>query len=168
MLWHKRSEAGITMIELMITVVIIGVVAGMAVPRFQKAYERLQFKSGVQEINSLLRVARSTAISQKAPIGVHFDGQTMVVTMFKDKVNLASYDFVPGDSVIVVDTIQSDVAYLSTDLSGDALVFRPNGSAGFNGGGNITIMATSENVVGIGIINVLASTGRIANQMYVY
>ena len=39
------NQKGFTLIELMTTIVIIGIVSAMAVPRFAKAYERMEFRS---------------------------------------------------------------------------------------------------------------------------
>ncbi|RME24705.1 MAG: hypothetical protein D6800_08410 [Candidatus Zixiibacteriota bacterium] len=163
-----QSQVGITLMELMVTTVIIGLVAGMAVPRFQKAYKRLEFRGNIQHVNSFLRLARSQAISQKERVGVYFDEQSMAMTMFKDRVNPDAYDFVPGDSVLDVDTLSSDIVYLNIDTQNKAIVFKPNGSAGFSGGGNISILSLTQDVIGIGLINVLASTGRVANQSWAY
>ena len=56
-----KNRAGITLIELLITVVIIGIVAAMAAPRFEIAYNRMKFKSANRDMVSSLKLARSTA-----------------------------------------------------------------------------------------------------------
>ncbi len=155
------SKSGITLIEMLTAVVIVGIVSAMAVPRFQIAWERLSMRSADRELVSLLRLTRSTAISTKEPHGVRFDQDSRSITVFRDVVNLGANLFEAGDSVIQADTLPPEFTFLSTDMTDNVLVFRPNGSAGFTGGGNIVALAATEKVIGILNHNVLAATGRI-------
>ena len=163
-----KSTRGITLLELMATVVIIGIVASMAVPRFQVATERIKFRSANRDLVSSLRVARSSAITDKEQFGVHFNQESRIVSLFKDVTSPASYTFDAGDSLIRADTLPPMVNYLGTDLTNDVIFFEPNGSARFTGGGNIVCMATSESTVAIASHNILASTGRIDSYSHYY
>ena len=96
MKYRCKSISGFTLLELMITVVIIGIVAAMAVPRFNIAFERMKFRSQAQEMNSIIKVARSMAISDKRQYGIHVDNVGMIVTLFMDRVNTTGQDFVAG------------------------------------------------------------------------
>ncbi len=163
------SKRGITLIELMSTVVIIGIVSAMAVPRFQIAYERLKFRSANREVVSSLRLARSIAISSKAYVGLHFDPTTHAVTIFqKDSAGVLNLTFETSDSTIRVDTLPTEFGYIGTDLGNNLLVYKPNGSANFTGGGNIVTMESNDQITGIYHINVLASTGRVHATGYYY
>lgn len=174
MIGKLRSRAGITLVELMSTVVIIGIVATMAAPRFQKASEKVRFRSANHQITSTMRLARSMAISEKQPYGIFFTtgyqnggsvtGVTMSYTLFKDIVGLSENTFATGDSVISVDTLPPDFTMLATDVTTDVIIFQPNGSANFGGGGNVYTMATTENLVALVTHNILASTGRVKSQ----
>lgn len=163
-----KSEYGITLIELMITVVIVGIVAAMAVPRFQIAVDRIQYRTTARKITSVLRAARSNAISQKVAYGVYVDGNAMTITTFKDVANPSTHIFETGDSIISVDTLPSDYYYLGTDVTNDVIFFERNGSSYFVGGGNVVSAASSELVVAIAQHNVLSSTGRIKTNSWVY
>ena len=156
-----KSKRGFTLVELMTTVVIVGIIASMAVPRFQKSFERMHFRTANRDIISTLRLARSKAVSEKAPHGVFFDSQNRTVTIFKDTDSPSLYLFSHSDSVIATDTLPIEFTYLDTDNTGDVLVFMPDGSARFTGGGHITTLAVTSSTVGIQILNVLSSTGRI-------
>ena len=163
-----KSQTGITLIELLITAVIIGLVATMAVPRFQIAYERLEYKRANRDMTSSLKLARSMAVTNKSQHGVVFDEDSRTVTLFED-INTGTYAFEDGvDSVLRVDTLPQAFEYLNTDVEGHVIFFRPNGSADFNGGGNIYSMAYSQDVIAFYQCNILASTGRVHSDSYYY
>lgn len=163
-----KSQSGITLIELMITAVIIGLVAMMAVPRFQIAYSRLQYKSANRDMISTLKVARSMAITNKGQYGVCLNGETRTVTLFRDAAT-GTYDFDSGaDSVLRVDTLPPDFNYVATDMTNNVIFFRANGSADFEGGGNIHTMAYTQEVVALYDTNILASTGRVHSDSHYY
>ncbi len=163
------NKRGITLIELMSTVVIIGIVSVMAVPRFQIAYDRLKFRSANRGVVSTLRLARSIAISSKAYIGLQFDPNSKVVTLFKkDSAGATSLTFESSDSTLRVDTLPVDFSYVGTDLGNNILVYKPNGAANFTGGGNIITMESTDRMTGIYHINVLGSTGRVHSTGYYY
>lgn len=157
-----RSKKGITLIEIMTVVVIVGIVSAMAVPRFQNAFERMRFRSANRDIVSTLRLARSLSVSNKLNYGVMIDPDTKVVGIFL-KSDTASNPkaYEAADSLIRVDTLSKSFDYLSSDLTSNSLVFNPNGSCSFDGGGNIATMAYSDDMIGIYVTNILASTGRV-------
>jgi len=165
-MFGKRFQKGITLVELMTTVVIIGIVAAMAVPRFQIAFERIKFRSANRDITSSLRLARSYAVSTKEQHGVHFDDGSLSWTLFKDKVNTGGMVFEAGDSVIRVDTLPIEFNFLSVDNASGSIVFRPNGST--SGTANVVTMASTPDLVGIHQHNILAATGRIETTSSYY
>lgn len=163
-----KRKSGFTLIELMITTVIVGIVASMAVPKVQKAYEKMQFTSSHKELISTLKLARSMAITEKAPYGVFLDPTAMTITLFKDMAS-TGYEFSESvDSTIRVDSLPAHISYIASDLEGNTIFFAPNGSADFGGGGNIFVIAYSPDILGIFWTNILASTGRIDNEYYFY
>jgi len=166
----KRSnQKGFTLIELMTTVVIIGIVATMAVPRFQKAYERMEYRAANKELSSTLKVARSMAISNKEIFGVNFDPTSKIISVFKkDTASTLFSTFEVSDSLIRVDTFSNMYSTLSTDFTDNTISFRPNGSAIYSGGGNIVCMAYTEDLIGITQVNVLAATGRVKLDSHYY
>ena len=165
-MFGRRFERGITLVELMTTVIIIGIVAAMAVPRFQKAFERIKFRSANREITSSLRVARSKAVSTKEQHGVFFDGGGLTWTLFKDKVNTGAMVYEAGDSIIRVDTLPVEFNFLSVDNPSGTIMFRPNGSTSSTA--NIVTMASTPDLVGIHQHNILAATGRIETTSSYY
>lgn len=152
------NNRGITLVELMVIVTIIGIVSAMAFPDFTQAINSLRFKGAARDIVSTMRLARSNAISQKQPYGVYFDQDTMTMTSFLDVVNPTNNAFESGDSVLVVDTLPDDFVALGTSFGG-SLVYQPNGTASSSGSVNFVSSAT-DGSINICSVSVLASTGR--------
>ncbi|MBU0983939.1 MAG: GspH/FimT family pseudopilin [candidate division Zixibacteria bacterium] len=163
-----RTKRGFTLIELMITVVVVGIVAAMAVPRFSKAWERQQFRSENRNLISKLRLARSHAISNKQPFGVYVDQDARTITVFQDIVSPSNMTFDDGDSTYVVDTLPHECNFIYTDCDNGVLVFNPNGSASFTGGGNYVLMSATDVSLSYSMLNVLASTGRVQSETNFY
>ena len=68
-----KSNRGLTMIEMLMIGVIVGVVAAMAVPKLDRATEKMKFNTANRSITSALRLARSMAVTTKTNYGVYFD-----------------------------------------------------------------------------------------------
>ncbi len=169
MLNKLKTNVGITLIEIMTTVVIIGIVATMAVPKMQKAYDRMEFRTTNRDITTTIRLARSMSVSDKQNYGVYFDYTTREMILFKkDPISSILDAYEPADSIVQVDSLYYILDYIGTDLVNSAIVFRPNGSATFTGGGNIITMKYEENMIGISITNIISATGRVKTQSYYY
>ena len=164
----RSNKLGFTLIEVMIVTVIVGVVAALAVPGFQNAYDRQTFRSGYQDMLSTLKKARSTAISTKQPHGVYFDPEAMSVTLFSNTSDPATNAYDGGDSVLSVDTLPEVFRYLYADVENSAIVFRSNGSAQLTGYCSISLAGESSRMMAYFSTSVLAATGRISSYSGYY
>jgi len=154
-----KSKGGITLLELMAAVVIIGILSSIAAPSFERTVQRIKFRGKTKDIVSVMRMARSEAITKKAPFGVHFDDQAMIVSFFEDKANLASFTYdVGSDSLIRVDSLPPEFIYLYPTFGTASVVFQPNGSA--SSSGYIYMISLINGNVNTSSASVLASTGR--------
>jgi len=74
-------EAGFTVIELMLSIAIIGIVFGMAFEAFQNALPSMRADSGMQLLESQLRQARQVSIDQRRYVTVTFQGTSELVAV---------------------------------------------------------------------------------------
>jgi type IV fimbrial biogenesis protein FimT len=58
----KQKTMGFTLIELMITVVIVGVLATIALPSFNEFIQRSNLKSSAESVLNALQLARAEAV----------------------------------------------------------------------------------------------------------
>lgn len=165
------SNRGVTMIEIMITLVIIGITASMAVPRFQAAVDKMNFRSANRDVVSSLRMARSRAISEKKGYGLFFDDANATIT-FYEKVGSDPTTFESGTDVLIsVDTFQLNSGdyfdmLWTEELTSPYIVFSSNGSA--SSGGNLWTICLTDELTGVARIEILAATGRISTDTYTW
>ena len=61
----RTRGAGFTLIEILLVVAILGVIAGLSLPDFQKTYERIELSQAANNIAYLMRYAQSRSIIQR-------------------------------------------------------------------------------------------------------
>ncbi len=154
-----NNNAGFTLIEAMIVVVIIGIFASMAGPSFTNYIPKMKLRADAREKTNYLRQARSRAISENSQYGVYFDDGSHEIVFFKDLVNpeMATYD--EGGDSLVIDPVacETNVIFNNNTFTNGAVVFFSNGSASSSGQIDLEDSETGDSFT----IDVLASTGRI-------
>jgi Tfp pilus assembly protein FimT len=157
----KLNNRGITVLEMAIVAVAIGVIAGLAVPRFGQVMQSLKLKTAGKDVLSSVRLSRSYAVSQKDQFGVYFDYESNQYLIFHDKANPASFSYDAGDdSVIITKTLPGNVHMGYVSFPGSVVIFKSNGSAANSG--YVGIYSYNEDhFSGQMTIDVLGSTGRV-------
>lgn len=143
-----RSERGYSMVELLITLGLIGVVSAISVPVFIESNARGALWSGSEQVGASIRSARLKAISQNTGYRVTFDCpaanelRTLIVTGDKkvDDDKDRCSQTIDGDSGIV--QLPVGVAYDVDDMA-TSLEVTGRGIFTANGGGiPLTITVT--------------------------
>lgn len=127
------SERGVSMMEMMIVIVIIGLLSALAVPNFGGAIKRMKFDNSGREIVSTLRYARAAAVSQQRPVGVFFDANAKRMVAFIDFVNRDLGVFETGDSIVRLDSMKTNIDYLGSSFANSTVIFNPDGTASQSG-----------------------------------
>jgi len=153
----KKKQKGFTFIEMMIVVVIVGVMATLAVGRFDRFILNQKLKSEGRDLLSALRLARSYAVARKAQYGIYFDLNNQQYILFKDVVNPSSYTYDYGDSVLKTEPIANMFSFNNCTFPNTAVVYLSNGSASSSGTVDIYNVELSKYIR----TDVLASTGRV-------
>jgi prepilin-type N-terminal cleavage/methylation domain-containing protein len=154
-----KNNKGITLLELMIVVVIIGIGSALAAPRFGQIMEKLKLKTAGRDVVSSLRLARSDAVSQRQQFGVYFNLNSNQYVLFKDKFNPGSFTYEPGgDSAMVTETLPGHINFGSTSFPNFVVIFKPDGSA--SNSGSVELYSSEEGYSSF-VVDVLSSTGRV-------
>jgi len=154
-----KAKLGFTLIEMMTTVVIIGIAAALVAPGFDRAAKRVEFKGQTKDIVSILRTARSNAIAEKNPFGIYFDDGAGQLVLFKEMSSPLNTQFELGtDSAISNLQFDTNAVWFYTMFSNNSVVFQPNGSASETG--DIYMNYDNGEVYCNSSVSVLASTGR--------
>jgi len=69
-LFSRRSNAGLTLIELLTVIAVIAVLATIAVPNFQQTIKNNQITGQHNELVALITFARSEALRRSGPVSV--------------------------------------------------------------------------------------------------
>src|SRR5436189_5066241 len=76
-----RSEAGYSLIELLVTLAIAGVVLGMSVGFYPQAVQIVRGDADLRIVYWELKLARETAVNQRRSVEVRFIPPNMIVTV---------------------------------------------------------------------------------------
>jgi len=70
---HDSSRAGFNLVEMMVTVVIIGIVVAAAVPNFTQRNERYRVEGQAKQFGTRIQLARQRAVAERVPYRVNID-----------------------------------------------------------------------------------------------
>jgi len=154
-----RKKSGFTLLEMMTTVVIIGIAAAMVAPGFDRAVKRIEFKSETKDLVSMMRTARSNSIATKIPYGIHFDQSEGKLRMYEEKSSPLNDSFEWGtDSIHAEIQLDTNFVWYYAMFTNDVIIFQPNGSASESG--SVYMNFDNGEVYCHSGVSVLASTGR--------
>ncbi len=151
------GRAGFTAVELMVTMLIMGLILAAGIPSFRSIIESNDLQNGADELAGRLRLARQAAVAEGVPYIVDWDSQARTYTIGRDD---------NGDNTLQAGEIQSGPFSLPSSLtlensaadgfSGSQVIFGPDGSANETG----TVVLENDNGITLDL-TVLAPTGQV-------
>ncbi len=70
---HQGAQAGFTLLELLIVILLMAVVVGFSVPRFSRTFSHLQLQVFAYDVAKLLTYAGKRAVARGEMLRIHFD-----------------------------------------------------------------------------------------------
>lgn len=135
-------DDGFTLIEMLVTLAVAGLIAGIAFPRVQNTMSAMEFRRGAAQVTEGLRAARAEAIRTGAPVTLALEGRELVIG--------------DGDPVALPDSVSV------TAGQDRPVTFYPDGTA------NPALYRVRSRGAGAAVrerrITVFASTGHIAES----
>ena len=153
-LW--RNSHGVTLIEMMIVVVLMGILSAIAVPNFARNMPRIRLKGDARDVASVFRLARMRAVAECRHYGVYLDDSATPTAykLFRDIDEDGVYDV--SDSTLSSAELYRRTAVGRISFSNDVAVFYPDGSSN---GGWVSMGITGED--DSLVVDILPSTGRV-------
>lgn len=161
----KSDERGFTLVELMVTVAILAIIAGIAAPSFTNLIRSNRVTSAGNELVALMQVARSGAISNRATATVcpSTDGSTCAAATGNRWIATVTKN---GATTVLRDsTFSTGVSVAgSPNLAGanNKFTFTPNGFSAVGANTSGTVGVCVGELSGQNDIDVSASIGRIS------
>jgi len=153
----KENIRGTTLVELAITVALLGILMAMAVPSMTRHLPTIHLRGDVRDVASVFRLARMRAVAEGVQYGIYIDdGQTPAeYVYFADDNQDEAYN--PGaDEVIYTRQMFKKTRFREVSFAGDTVIFKTDGSS--NGGWlSMGLVGRSDSVT----VDVLPSTGRV-------
>ena len=151
----NNRQRGFSLIELLIAIVIAGVLAAIAFPSFMQWRQSLEYKEAARDIASILRDARSRAISRNLEHRVEFQIANRSYRLVRGDLASGSNWNTPPSTVVL------DWATLPASVSMNVIgstnkEFNPNGTSST---GSITILDSGGTTRYT--ITVTPTTGRV-------
>lgn len=180
-----HSRAGLTIIEMMMVVALMGLVLGMALPRVN--IEGARVNATIRSLAAALAVAQRLAVTEQHNVIVAFDSASGRIRIHSDDNNNGAIDAservrstplgegvifgrgsVPPLTYTTGSTSASTFSFTRTSTGYPAITFRRDGSASENGGFYLTTNkgAASGNTSWSRAAEVIRSSGRVLWYSY--
>lgn len=76
---RQQRMTGFTLIEMLVTLAVAGLIAGIAFPRVQSGMTSMEFRLGAGQVTEALRTARAEAIRTGEPVALALAGRALVI-----------------------------------------------------------------------------------------
>ena len=138
----RRNNKGFTLVELMITISIIGLIAVLSVPNYQRFMHGWRLNGETQQLASALRTARSSAVMKNIDVVFSFDTDEGTYSWFEDMNRNGNLD--NGEYESAEYDLGETIEIAAHTLSSTILTFGSKGST--RESGSITLRNVLNNV----------------------
>jgi prepilin-type N-terminal cleavage/methylation domain-containing protein len=149
-----KNDRGVTLMEIMITIIIAGMVVVLSVPSFNRFLQSWKLNGEAEQFAVVLRTARSAAVVKNTNAVFSFDEHRRTYFYFEDldkdgvcdnsEYRSATYRFVP------------QVTFAARTLPGTTVTFGPMGNTRFSG--SVTLRNNRERIK---TVRIYGGTGNI-------
>jgi prepilin-type N-terminal cleavage/methylation domain-containing protein len=130
----RGAQAGFTLAELAVVMIIFGIMAAIALPGFNRFLRSMDLNGEVQTTASMLRVVRQRAITENNDYCVYYDSASRKLTWFDDDNNDGLKEGTEKTgSTNPYPAWLTVTPSVSNPFAADTLVFYPNGSTNTSG-----------------------------------
>jgi len=148
---RHRSQAGFTLIDMLIVIAVLGILAAVSVPSLSAVGQRMKLGQGQREVERELQTARLKAVTGNRRMRVRFNCPSVRTYRMVEVIGSAAddaanrcaettYPAVPPDNnPLTKPNLDGPVRYLPQDVSfgsAAALEFAPDGTVKYLSGGN--------------------------------
>lgn len=149
-----RKTSAFTLVELMISISILGLIAILSIPNYNRFMQSWRLKGEVQQFAGTLRAARSAAIMKNIDVVFTFDMDTNTYSYFEDANRDGNYD--SGEYLSTNYELPVCVSITAFTLSSSTLTFGSKGNT--RESGTITLRNLENNTKNI---RIYGGTGNI-------
>jgi prepilin-type N-terminal cleavage/methylation domain-containing protein len=155
----NRSQAGFTLLELLVTVALVAILAAFAIPSFRTTMQNNQLVACANKISAAVQLAKSEAVTTRRNITVAGDGAGSFVTI--------QVGADPDGDGTIDDLIQrlecegDDITLVETSANASFFSFGPTG---FRSDGQGTLTFLTCNSIGNGKVLNLSNGGGVTSN----
>jgi Tfp pilus assembly protein FimT len=120
-----------TLLELLITVTVLGMVLAASIPSLRSTVEGYRFNADVNEMTSKMFLTRQLAVREKVPYVVTLAPTNDRFTIFEDRDADGVQD--AGEKTLGPYLMDVGVSLLNVNWGGNRMTFRPNGTTSQTG-----------------------------------
>lgn len=158
----KNREAGFSIIELMVVVVIMTIVLAASIPALRQHTETINLTKGTRGMGSSLKLARARAVSTNNSVVVVFDTDNSTYLLFEDADDDGTQD--AGETSSGPFEVPNRIAIESVSFARNTVTFTPNGAASETGS---VVLVNTKNLAQR--LDLTAATGLVyVSDVYQY